>query len=267
MYLRSTLKFISNSLSIYNFMHAIKRVLYKILGLKRYLQIIRSVFFFSYYNSLLVNNKEYLVHYYVKKLINKGDTVIDIGANLGYYSRIFGKLTGKSGKVYAVEPVELFRKVLKGSIRNLPNVTIFPYALGLEDGKEISMGLPLTSKYLSHGRTKIVDSKPDDNYAYEFRAEMRHPNKLFSTIGKIDYIKCDIEGYEVVVIPAMEEIIKKHLPIIQIETDGENREKILRTLIPLGYEVFYVTSKGLEAYKKTHTGFSGDLILIHSSKI
>lgn len=248
-------------------MHVIKRVLFKLLGLQKYLQTIRNIFFLSYYNNLLTNNEEYLVHYYVKKLIKKGDVIIDIGANLGYYSKIFGKLTGKYGRVYSVEPVEIFRKVLKGSIQKLTNVTILPYALGLEDGKEITMGLPLTSKYLSHGRTKIVASKPDDNYAFEFKAEMRHPNNLFSSFDKIDYIKCDIEGYEIVVIPAMIEVIKTHLPTIQIETDGENRNQIIDLLLPLGYSIFYVTRKGLETYDKSHTGTTGDLIFIHKDKI
>jgi FkbM family methyltransferase len=248
-------------------MHLIKRLLFKILGLQRYLQTIRNIFFFSYYYGLLKGKEEYLVHYYIKKLIKKGDIIIDIGANLGYYSKIFAQLTGKSGHVYAVEPVETFRKVLEGSIKKYENVKVLPYALGLEDGKEIAMGLPLTSKYLSHGRTKIVDTKPNDNYAFTFKATMKHPDQLFGQLNKIDYVKCDIEGYEIVVIPAMKELISKHSPTIQIETDGDNRNEIMSFLLPLGYKVFYVSTKGLEPYNKSHTGFSGDLIFIHQDKL
>lgn len=243
-------------------MYVIKRVLFKLLGLQKYLKTIRNIFFFSYNNGLLKNKEEYFTHYYVKNLIKKGDYIIDIGANLGYYSKIFGNLTGKKGKVYAVEPVEIFRKVLKGSIRKLSNVSILPYALGLDDGKKIAMGLPMTSKYLSHGRTKIVDSKPNDTYAYEFTSEMKHPNTLFQDMEKIDYIKCDIEGYEVVVFPAMKEIIEKHKPTIQIETDGDNRKVIIDLLLPIGYKVFYVAKDGLRDYDPSHVGFTGDLIFI-----
>jgi FkbM family methyltransferase len=248
-------------------MYIIKRVLFKLLGLQKYLQTIRNVFFFSYNNGFLKNKEEYLTHYYVKNLIKKGDYIIDIGANLGYYTQIFGKLTGKTGKVYAVEPVEMFRKVLQGSIRKLSNVSVLPFALGLEDGKEISMGLPMTSKYLSHGRTKIVDSKPNDTYAYEFTSEMKHPISLFQDIEKIDYIKCDIEGYEVVVFPAMKGIIEKHKPTIQIETDGNNRKEILNLLLPMGYKVFYVSAKGLTSYDNSYKGFTGDLIFIDEKNI
>ncbi|PLX23842.1 MAG: hypothetical protein C0599_03590 [Salinivirgaceae bacterium] len=248
-------------------MHLIKRLLFKILGLQKYLQTIRNIFFFSYNNGFLKNKEEYLVHYYIKNLIKKGDNIIDIGANLGYYSKIFAQLTGKSGQVYSVEPVETFRKVLESSIKKHDNVKVLPYALGVDDGKEIDMGLPLTSKYLSHGRTKIVDSQPNDNYAFKFKATMKHPNLLFSSIKKIDYIKCDIEGYEVVVIPAMKELIEKHTPTIQIETDGDNRKVIMDLLLTLGYKVFYVSRKGLEPYELSHSGFTGDLIFIHQDKL
>src|SRR3990172_1939329 len=41
---------------------------------------------------------------FVKKIIHEGDIVLDIGANIGYYSLIFAKLVGKLGKVFSFEP-------------------------------------------------------------------------------------------------------------------------------------------------------------------
>jgi ubiquinone/menaquinone biosynthesis C-methylase UbiE len=39
----------------------------------------------------------------VNKLIHEGDVVLDIGANVGYYSLLFSKLVGNRGKVYAFD--------------------------------------------------------------------------------------------------------------------------------------------------------------------
>lgn len=249
-------------------MYFIKRFLFKALGLRRYLKFLSRVFFFSYQWGMLKNNPEYYCHYFVKKLINKGDTIIDIGANLGYYSRTFGQLTGKNGKVLAVEPVALFRDILQTNIKKYPQVEVLPYALGEENGTEIKMGLPATNKYLSHGRTKIMSSRPDDEYAYEFTAEMRNPADLFRNVAQIDYIKCDIEGYETVVIPQMKPLIERHKPIIQIESDGDNRQKIINLLQPMGYTAYYIDqNKPLIYNANTAPIFTGDLIFITPERI
>lgn len=247
-------------------MNLIKRLLFKTLGLEKYLTVIRNVFFISYKNGWLRNKEEYFCHYNAKKLINPGDTVIDIGANLGYYSRIFANQCGENGKVYAVEPVLLFRSILQKTIKRYPNVTVIPYALGKEDGVTIKMGLPWNKKYLSHGRTKVIEAD-NQNIKYHFEAEMRSPMSIFNQLDKIDYIKCDIEGYERIVIPEFMPIIEKFNPIIQIETEGENRDFILEMLQKIGYKVYYSEKTQLVAYNHTAPpAFSGDLIFIHESE-
>ena len=41
---------------------------------------------------------------FIQKLLNPGDTFIDIGANTGIYSLVASRLVGSSGKVIAIEP-------------------------------------------------------------------------------------------------------------------------------------------------------------------
>jgi FkbM family methyltransferase len=53
---------------------------------------------------------------FLKKIIKKGDTVIDVGANIGYYTLLFSKLVGKEGKIYAYEPLPENFKLLKKNI-------------------------------------------------------------------------------------------------------------------------------------------------------
>lgn len=239
----------------------IKRILFKVLGLRRYLQLISQVFFFSYKQGWLKNKQEYYCHYFMQRLIKSGDTIIDIGANLGYYTLIFAQLTGEKGQVYAVEPVKLFRYILKKHAKSYSNIHILPYALGQENEKTISMGLPASNKYLSHGRTRVMGNTENQDFKYRFNAEMRNPSDLFSELTAIDYIKCDIEGYEIVVIPEMLSLIEKFEPIVQIETDGENRKKIIDLLKPLGYSIFYIDQDGAKTYNQdTPPKFSGDLI-------
>ena len=224
------------------------------------------IFFFYFRNGLLKENPSYYTHYFVKEFIRKGDIVLDIGANLGYYSVQFAKLAGSAGKVYAVEPIELYRGILMRNVRNFTQVSILPYALGETTGI-IKMGNPSPDKH-RHGLMRVLGDKEqhqsEEQQVYE--VSMKHPVALFNHLQKIDYIKCDIEGYEVPVIPAMKPLIQKYRPIIQVETDGENKMVIHRFLKELDYNLFYVKQNILVAYDNPQLPLHGDMIGIPADK-
>ncbi|CEG11098.1 Methyltransferase FkbM (fragment) [groundwater metagenome] len=69
--------------------------------------------------------------------IKEGDVVLDIGANIGYYTLIAAKLVGVNGKVYAFEPDPTNFSFLKKSveINNYKNVICEQKAVSNENGK------------------------------------------------------------------------------------------------------------------------------------
>ena len=76
----------------------------------------------------------------MKDNIKKGDVVIDCGANIGYYSLLFSKLVGDSGKVFAFEPdptnFSLLQKNLKEN--NIKNVIALNLAVSDKNEKKSS---------------------------------------------------------------------------------------------------------------------------------
>ena len=74
--------------------------------------------------------------------------------------------------------------------------------------------------------------------AIKFSAEMRRGSELFAKLERVDFIKCDIEGYERVVIPEMRAIIERHHPTVLIETDGETRHEIIGMFTRMGYRAY-----------------------------
>lgn len=207
----------------------VRKFLYKHLSLESYLTTLSRLYFISFNLGLLKSNKIYQYPYFLNKVIKKGDVCIDIGANLGYFAVLFSDLVGKSGKVYAVEPVKPMLTILRKNTKRRKNVEIFPFALGQEN-KSIQLGNSTVYKngFMASGSHSVLETEKTADIVFE--AEMKKGSELFANIDKIDFIKCDIEGYEEIVIPEIETIITKHRPILLIESRGESRKKIMRFL-------------------------------------
>jgi len=245
----------------------LKQILYKILGVKNYLIVVSRLFFLTYTLGLLKKNKDFNCHYFIRRLLKRGDHVIDIGANLGYYSRLFARAVGPEGKVYSVEPVTLFRNILRFNTSRFKNTTIIPYALGTEDDKSIEMGIPKSNKYLRHGLTRVLNKDENESFEFTFTEKMFTPVTLFGKLKRCDYIKCDVEGYEIHIIPQIEFLIKPFEPVIQIEIEPANRKPISEFLLSFSYQGFYLKGEKLFPIGEDLELIEGDLFFIPQNKM
>ncbi|MFO7789306.1 MAG: FkbM family methyltransferase [Bacteroidales bacterium] len=213
-------------------MKFLRRYLYKKMGLERYLRFV-SKWYIWLVDKGFFKKKHPEIHY-LPEVIHQGDTCIDIGANLGYYTIFMSKLTGPRGKVYAAEPVPMFIKIWKDNVKKTgyDNMEMLPYALG-ETEQTVKMGMPAPEGIVHHGMTKVIDNE-NKNFSENFEAEMKVPDKLFADIQHIDFIKIDIEGYEYPVLKNMIKTLRKHRPKLQIEL-SKDREAIFELLETEGY--------------------------------
>lgn len=231
----------------------IKSLLLRITGLENYLSFISLI-----YIRLILSGffkKKYPELHFIKSIVKPGDFCIDIGANLGYYSIVLGKTTGNKGKVWAIEPVKIFADVLKKNIKRFNTsgiVEVLPYALGSEN-KSVKMATPVIEGVFRHGLTKVLDNeKTDIHHTYE--VEMKNPGNLFSNAEKIDFIKCDVEGYETKIFPHLLKLIRKHQPLIQIEISSpENREEIFNLMNSIGYSPRILS--GMQLYEMNYDNY------------
>ena len=226
-------------------MKFIHKLLFRTLPLEWYLRVVSSLFFI--YMRLGLGRRSEAVEYVrlLPQLVHRGDVCIDIGANLGYYSRPLSRLAGDGGHVYAVEPVPVIGRVLRRNLRHCTNVDILPYALGAENRRiTMSNDSVRTDGYFGTGRNRVDDSAAHDAPAATgtqtapaatFGAEMRRGSELFGGLERVDFIKCDIEGYEVHVMRELRPLLERHRPTVLIETGGANRPQIVRLFTELGY--------------------------------
>jgi FkbM family methyltransferase len=241
---------------------SVKKILYKVLGQKLYLKAMHYFFFKFYDLGLLRNNFSFKYHYFVKNLIQDGDYVVDLGANLGYFSKIFSRLAGKEGKVICIEPVKIFFETLKWGLRKQYNCTLHNYALGLEH-KMIELVLPKSDGVFRTGLAHIQQADEKNTESYIFQTEMIIGSSLLIDLPKLNYIKCDIEGYEEFVLPELRGVIDKFKPILQVETDGKAKKIIFDMMTELGY-IQYSVYKNKMVKNFSNKIESGDYLFIHS---
>jgi FkbM family methyltransferase len=241
--------------------------IYKLFGMENYLRLLQRGYFLAYTTGLLKGNRNYSLHYFVKRFIRKGDVIIDIGANLGYYSILFAKWTGTEGKVYSVEPIRIYNKIFNEKAKKFRNIQLYPYALGLEE-KTIELVSSPAFDYLNTGLPHVYNSAKDgsiETQKFRFEAQMKIPSVLFKDVEKIDYIKCDIEGFEYIVLSDMKEIIRRCKPKVQVEVWSENEAQILRLFNDLGYLPYKLYKNRLVVQKENENPLPGDYIFIYDN--
>lgn len=222
-------------------MKLIHKILYRTLPFETYLRTVSRLFFV--YMRLGLGRRSEAVEYVrlLPQLVRRGDICIDIGANLGYYSRPLSRLAGEQGHVYSVEPVPVIGRVLRHNLKGCKNVDILPFALG-EESRRITMSNDSvrTDGYFGTGRNRVDDDgsgrgAAGDAAVTTFEAEMRRGSELFGGLERVDFIKCDIEGYELHVMREMRPLLERHRPTVLIETGGANRPQIVALFEGMGY--------------------------------
>jgi FkbM family methyltransferase len=183
----------------------------------------------------------------IRHLVHHGDHVVDIGANIGVYTKFLSGLVGMKGHVYSIEPISLTFDILLYNIRKLglKNVKALNCAISDSDGS-MTMEVPL---YESGGenfyQAKIV-SKSVNNPLRRTKVKSKTIDSLFSELpGSISFIKCDVEGHEFRCIKGALDVIKNSKPAWLIETTGDPEDskstafETFRLLDKQGYEAFW----------------------------
>jgi hypothetical protein len=114
---------------------------------------------------------------------------------------------------------------------------------------------------------RVIEGDNISGYEHVSVAEMRKPEKLFEHLERCDYIKCDVEGYEMHIIPRLLPLFRKFRPILQVETSRENKEKLMDLLKELQYSAFYVHEGKLADISAEGEFGPGDIFFISSDKV
>ena len=135
----------------------------------------------------------------LKKYLKPNDIVLDIGANIGFYTRILSEIVGPKGKIHCFEPDKINFEKLKDFCADLNNVILNHKAVG---PKTETLKI-YTSKTLNVDHRTY---KPDD-YDQEIEIEAVSVDEYLNAENKIDFIKMDIQGFEMSAIKGLEKTL------------------------------------------------------------
>src|SRR5262245_7059011 len=146
----------------------------------------------------------------IRGLVSQGDTAVDIGANIGYYTLILARLVGNTGQVYAFEPDPQNFSLLKQNveINGYKNVVLVNAALSNQPG---TVKLYLCDE--NRGDHRIYPCE-DNRLVIEVPAVVA--NAYFQDLqGEVHFVKVDVQGAEGKVFGGMEQVLRRS-PACQI---------------------------------------------------
>ncbi len=215
---------------------------------------------------------------FLDKYLKPGMTFIDVGANIGAYTLFAGKRVGLEGKVIAFEPqAETFNRMVENiELNELTNIIAKQIAVGETSGKvEIVKDTDTSKSYTRIMRSTIDQDSHDPNICAINMISLDNyvcSHKLI----KIDYLKIDVEGFELHILKGAKHILEKLIPsIIQVELIDEFQKRcgnsikmVLNFLSNLGYHFFHLNSVSSRLVSlQTQEQPDGNVFLIHESKL
>jgi len=189
----------------------------------------------------------------LRALIDAGDRVLDIGANIGWYTYAFSSLVGPAGKVLSVEPVPPTFAHLSHCVRRLrlTNVELFNCAMSEHPGGAV-MEVP---RYPAGGENfymaRIVHDAPA-RALRTFTVPVRSVDGLLDGEGRrVAFVKCDVEGHELAVFRGARATIARWQPALLVEVSddpdaaGSSAHVLARELAEVGYVPYRFDGRGL----------------------
>lgn len=177
----------------------------------------------------------------VERLLKPGQTVLDVGANIGYYTLVFAKAVGETGRVHAFEPVPRLRKTLEANIaaNAFRNVAVERLACWSSCGEAEIFEAPKRNS----GKSSLFRQNAEAPQGHKIQTTTIDAYAQAKTLQKVDLIKIDVEGAELDVLEGSWETIARWHPVLIVEvvprfleTRGSSFKTFLELLDSRGYD-------------------------------
>ena len=189
---------------------------------------------------------------YLLRHLRPGERVVDIGANIGFFTLMFARQVGPEGRVWAFEPGPQSHELLT------KNVSINGYSNVVIENAAVSDTSGMTELYLcptGESDNRIAGTVPFADRRISMPMRCVALDDYFSSPDeRIDFVKIDAQGAETLVLRGMKRLLGRNQPIkiimeyapVAIQSVGLQPAEFLRYMRSFGLEVYELPELGME---------------------
>lgn len=185
-------------------------------------------------------------------LCRPGDTIVEVGANVGTETIGFADIVGRSGKVYAFEPLPSNIMALRETVRlnAADHVSIMPFAVG-DECRTVRFCIPPTDYASDIGHVVLDESAPRVSDTM-IDVQCVTLDSLMDRIRPVRMLFVDAEGADLPVVRGARQLIRADKPAIVLEANprllsrsGFTLRDLHAEIIALDYEAHRISRLGL----------------------
>lgn len=199
----------------------------------------------------------------VKEFVAEGDLVVDVGANIGVYTKYLSEFVESRGKVISIEPIPITYSFLLNNIEKMKLLNVESCNVAVAEKEFTSqMYIPTGVSGENYFRAKFINT--DDNIADKnmraIEVKFVPLDILLNSLGRsISFIKIDVEGFELSVLEGARKTLENNKPSLLVEIDGDpsdidsNADYVLKFLRAFNYKPYIFVDKKLKMWERGKT--------------
>lgn len=168
-----------------------------------------------------------------RQIVHQGDTVLEVGANLGAHTLALAQLVGEGGRVHAFEPQRLVFQTLAGNLALNSVTNVFAYQKAVGEAPGCIM-------------VPVLDYRQEVNWGglelggWEQGEEVEQITVDSLSLTACHFIKVDVEGMELSVLKGAAQTIRRFEPLLYVENDrADKSQALIDYLDELGYDLYW----------------------------
>jgi len=168
-----------------------------------------------------------------RQVVRPGQTILDVGANIGAHTLFLGHAVGRRGRVYAFEPQRLIHGLLctNATLNDMNNIYPMHAAVGRENG---TISVPIINYGLSgnFGGLSLADRPAGESVPLITIDGLE--------LAACHFVKIDVEGMEAEVLEGARRTVSRFRPYLYVENNRKDKSPaLIKALLDLDYRLYW----------------------------